>query len=61
MKYNLDNLCEEREEFKLIYLEQGDPQLRGISEYELTQLKQELHLAFNNLIPPSASSCEMWT
>ena len=44
MKYNLDNLCEEREEFKLIYLEQGDPQLRGISEYELTQLKQQSYI-----------------
>ena len=30
--------------FKLIYLEQGDPQLRSISEYELTQLKQQSYI-----------------
>ena len=50
--------------FKLIYLEQETSNSKAPRHFRIwiNPVKAaELHSAFNNLIPPSASSCEMWT
>ena len=51
MKYNLDNLCEEGEDLNLFILNKrpATPRLQGISEYELTQLKQQSYIQHSTI------------
>ena len=61
MKYNLDNLCREGEDLNLFILNTRPATSWHFWIWINPVKAAELHLAFNNLLPPSASSYEKWT